>query len=240
MEQVFFVAITVVDRFAVVARFDWWAGWRVRDSQHQPSCDRNRLVVSYRGLTDMGLLLQNQERRRTKMISFLVGDPCKPCQCYWEKYLSHPKRYATMPVVLFHRPDHVIQDHCLVVGCLQRWNTSHGTSRFEFMNDFSVKDVVFPFAKSVLYSFDHRNVVVFSNLHIANDSMQFSSAIYTHVFANGTVANYLSHNLNSEDLNKCCWTPNVPTKQHQALPYVGGMHNDGILTEYLGGGSVVF
>ena len=66
-----------------------------------------------------------------------------------------------------------------------------------------------------------------------------SVQLYMYFFANGTVANYLSHNLNSEDLNKCCWTPNVPAKQHQALLYVGGIH-DGILTEYLGGGSVVF
>ena len=170
------------------------------------------------------------------MISFLVGDPCKPCQCYWEKYLSHPKRYATMPVVLFHRPDHVIQDHCLVVGCLRRWTKSHRTSRFELMT-FQSK-MFFPFAKPVLYSFDHRNVVVFQTciLHMRVYSLV---QLYMYFFANGTVANYLSHNLNSEDLNKCCWTPNVPTKQHQALPYVGGMH-DGILTEYLGGGSVVF
>ena len=170
--------LLLVDRFVVVARFDWWAGWRVRDSQHQPSCDRNRLVVSYRGLTSlhMGLLLQNQEQRLTKMISFLLRDPCKPCQCYWEEYLYHPKRYATMPVVLFHRPDHVIQDHCLVVGCLQRWTKSHGTSRFEFMNDFSVKDVFFPFAKPVLYSFDHRNVGVFFKLAYCKwqNTVQFS------------------------------------------------------------------
>ena len=172
--------LLLVDRFVVVARFDWWAGWRVRDSQHQPSCDRNRLVVSYRGLTSlhMGLLLQNQEQRLTKMISFLLRDPCKPCQCYWEEYLYHPKRYATMPVVLFHRPDHVIQDHCLVVGCLQRWTKSHGTSRFEFMNDFSVKDVFFLLQSPCCIALIIGMLVFFSNLHIANDRIQFSSAIY--------------------------------------------------------------
>ena len=155
--------LLLVDRFVVVARFDWWAGWRVRDSQHQPSCDRNRLVVSYRGLTSlhMGLLLQNQEQRLTKMISFLLRDPCKPCQCYWEEYLYHPKRYATMPVVLFHRPRPCHTRSLFGCWLPTKMNQKSWDIQIWVHEWLFSQGCFFPFAKPVLYSFDHRNVGVF-------------------------------------------------------------------------------